>query len=183
SVVRDVSAGLPWTKWCVGATINLAANCLDKHRGTAVESKPAIVWEGEDGARRTWTYAELDAESCRLAAGLRALGIGKGDAVGIFLPMVPEVVAAFLAAARLGTVVVPLFSGFGAEAIAARLNDAAAVAVITAGGTSRRGGFVAMKAVLDEALLQVPSVRRVVVSAPHEAAAPMAPGRDVPWRD
>ena len=106
----DLSAGAPWAKWCVGGTTNIVANCLDRHRGTPTMAKNALEWEGEDGSRRIWTYAELDREVCRLAGALRARGIGKGDVVAIYMPMVPEVAAAFLAIAKVGAIVLPLFS-------------------------------------------------------------------------
>jgi len=87
--VLDLSAGAPWAKWCVGGTTNIVVNCLDRHRGTPIMDKTAVEWEGEDGARRSWSYAELDAEVCRLAGALRARGIGVGDVVAIYMPMVP----------------------------------------------------------------------------------------------
>ncbi len=180
--VRDVSDGAPWATWCVGGTTNIAAACLDKHRGTAVEDRVAIVWEAEDGARRQWTYGELDRESCRLAGALRDLGIKPGDAVGLYMPMQPEVAAAFFAVARIGAVAVPLFSGFAADAIVTRLTDAGAVAAITVDGTRRRGNAVAMKSVLDEALARVPTVRRVIVLDTGTAPIALDENRDLDWR-
>ena len=117
SQLLDDSAGAPWAKWCVGGTMNIVDNCLDRHRGTPTMDKAAIDWEGEDGARRNWTYAELDTQVCRLAGALRARGLGAGDVIAIYMPMVPEVAAAFLAIAKIGAIVLPLFSGFGAAAV------------------------------------------------------------------
>ena len=113
--ICDLSGGLPWAKWCAGGTTNIVLNCLDKHieegRGGAV----AIVWEAESGNTREWTYTELDRQTCRIAAGLSRMGCQTGDVVALYLPTVPEAVATFLAAAKIGAVVLPLFSGFGAE--------------------------------------------------------------------
>ena len=179
--VLDLSDGAPWAKWCVGGTTNLATNCLDKHRGTPVEDKPAVIWESETGRRREWSYRQLDAESCRLAGALRGIGIEPGDAVGLYMPMLPETAAAYFAIARTGAVCVPLFSGFAGEAIVTRLTDAAAVAVITVDGTRRRGRLVAMKTALDEALDRVPTVRRVIALDTGAAPMQMQPGRDLDW--
>ncbi|MEQ9642250.1 MAG: AMP-binding protein [Alphaproteobacteria bacterium] len=179
--VRDLFDGPAWAKWCVGGTTNLALNCLDKHRDTPTEHKTAIVWEAEDGHAREMTYAELDAESCRLAAALAELGVTSGDPVGMYLPMLPEAAAAFYAIARIGGVVVPLFSGFGAESIASRLADAGAVAVVCADGTMRRGQPVAMKAIMDEALASVPTVKHVIVAKRAGLDVPMTAGRDHDW--
>ena len=183
SRVLDTSEGLPWAKWCVGGTTNIVANCIDRHRGTPTMAKPAIEWEGEDGSRRVWTYAELDAEVCRLALALRHLGLGRGDVVALYMPMVPEVAAAFFAIAKIGAIVLPIFSGFGANAIVNRLDDGGAKAVITVDGTLRRGKKVAMKTVLDEALARAPSVQHVVVLRHLDIATPMVSGRDVWWHD
>lgn len=181
--VLDLSEGLAFPRWCVGGTTNLALNCLDKHRGTATQTRPAVIWESETGEQRQWTYRELDAETCRLAAGLAALGLKRGDMVAIYLPMVPETVAAFLALAKLGCVVMPLFSGFGSAAIATRLADGEAVAVITIDATLRRGKTVPMKPVIDEAIGTAPSVRHVVVVRRIGTETPMTPGRDHWWHE
>lgn len=181
--VLDLSGGLEWPKWCVGGTTNATLACLDRHVATARRDHAAIVWESEDGAIRTWTYADLHAETCRLAGGLAALGLRAGDAVGLYMPMMPETAAAFFALARLGCIALPLFSGFGASAIAARLNDGRAVAAITVDGCLRRGKAVPMKSTLDEAARDVPTLRHVVVAQRLAGDAPMTPGRDVWWHD
>lgn len=181
--VRDISAGLPWAKWCVGGTMNFTDNLLDRHRGSAVWMKQAIVWEGEDGRTRTLSYAELDEEVRRLAAGLKALGIRPGDAVGIFMPVLPETAVAFLACARVGAIISPLFSGFGAEAIVKRLNDAEAVAVITVDGAVRRGAAIPMKQVIDQAAREIPTLRRSVVLKATGEPCTMAAPRDVWWSE
>ncbi len=181
--VLDLSDGLPWPKWCVGGTTNFTLNCLDRHRGTPVEDATAIVWESETGETRAWSYRELDAEACRLAEGLKQLGLGPGDAIGIYMPMLPETAAAFFAIARIGGVAVPLFSGFGAEAIATRLNDASAKAVICADGTRRRGADVPLKPVLDQAAAEVPTLQHVVVLRSRGNDLDWHEGRDRWWHD
>ena len=171
--VLDLSKGIEWPQWCVGATGNMTLSLLDRHLAADRGGHDAVMWEGEDGARRGLTYQQLAHEVNRFASGLAAIGLKSGDAVGIYLPMVPEVAVAYLALARLGCIVLPLFSGFGAAAIAARLNDAEAAAVITADGSLRRGKPMEMKGVLDEALKDVPTVRHVVVAKRLGTGAPM----------
>ncbi len=150
SSVLDTSLGIEWATWFVGGRLNLADGCLDRWAASAPD-RVAVRWEGEDGETRAWTYAELRVEVDSLAGHLHAEGIGVGDTVGIFLPMLPETVAALLAVAKLGAVFLPLFSGYGAEAVAARLNDAGAKALICADGTYRRGQVVDMASVADRA--------------------------------
>ncbi len=161
--VLDTSKGIEWAQWCVGGTTNAALNCLDRHDDAQHDAKNAVVWEGEDGTTRQWSYAELKAQTSRLAEGLRALGCGPGDVIGVCLPMVPEAAAALLAIVKIGAIVLPLFSGFGAHAVASRLNDGGAVAVLTVDGTSRRGKQYDIKGTIDRALPEVPSLRHVVV--------------------
>jgi len=182
----DASRGIAWARWCVGGTTNLVLNCIDKHRGTPVWDQTYLVWEAEDPKeQRRFTYREFDAEVCRLAAALTALGIGKGDMVGIYMPNLPETYIAFFAVIKIGAVLMPLFSGFGAQPIITRLNDGAAKAVITADGTWRRGTPGAMKRVLDEALADVPSVEHVLVvkHMGDKLSTSMQAGRDYWWHD
>ncbi len=143
----------------------------------------AVVWEGESGEERRCSYAELDREAAALAAGLHGLGLGPGDVVGVYLPMLPETAAAFMACARLGCVTLPLFSGFGADAVAQRLRLSGARAVITADGTRRRGAAVAMKPVVDAALSGDTEVRHAVVLRHSGFEVPMDAPRDVWWHD
>lgn len=159
----DVSGGAPWPRWFRGALMNLAHDAVDKQVETHRRHKAAVVYEGEEGQVRTWTYRELWAESNRLANALCALGVGKGDRVGLFLPMIPETVAAIIAVAKLGAIFVPIFSGFAPQAVASRLADAGARLLITADGYHRRGKPVDMKRTADEALRQAPTVERVLV--------------------
>jgi acetyl-CoA synthetase len=160
--VLDTSDGIAWAKWFVGGTTNLAHNCLDKWAEATPDSR-AIVWEGEDGEVRTLSYADLRRLTDALAHGLRSLGVEDGDTIGIFMPMAPETVAATLACAKLGAIYLPIFSGFAADAVATRLNDANAKVLITADGFYRRGGTVPMKETADAAADASPSVERVIV--------------------
>ncbi|MBH2043476.1 MAG: AMP-binding protein [Comamonadaceae bacterium] len=161
--ILDTTKGAPWAEWCVGGTTNLVLNCLDKYLDTPTWNKAALVWEGEDGRTRQWTYSELAAETSRLAEGLRSLGMGRGDVIGLYMPMIPEAAAALLAIAKIGGIVLPLFSGFGSQAIVSRLQDGGAVGVITSDGTWRRGKMQDMKATMDEAAKHTPGIRHVVV--------------------
>ncbi|MBS0528887.1 MAG: AMP-binding protein [Proteobacteria bacterium] len=182
----DASAGQAWARWCVGGTTNIVLNCLDKHRGTAVWDQTFLVWEGEDSReRRTLSYSEFDREVGRLAQGLRNLGIGRGDVVAIYMPNLPETFIAFFAILKLGAIVMPLFSGFGPAPILSRLNHGEAKAVVTADGTWRRGTPAPLKAVLDVALEQSPTVQHVIVVSRDglDIETPMRPGRDQWWSE
>jgi acetyl-CoA synthetase len=181
SSVLDMSAGIEWPKWCVGGTTNVAINCLDRHRDTEAWAKPAIVWEGEEGETRTWSYAELSSNTDRLASVLRARGIARGDVVAIYLPMIPEAAAAFFAIAKIGAIAMPLFSGFGPQPIIDRLSDAEAKAVVTVDIAWRRGKAVPLKEQLDQALLLVASVHTVVALPRAPAPRLREPKRDVEW--
>jgi len=156
--VLDVSGGIPWAKWFVGGRTNFAHIAVDRHP----PERTAIVWEGEDGDVRTWTYGELRAQADGLAALLVERGIGQGDAVGIYMPMIPETVAALLGVAKVGAVFLPLFSGYGAEAIVTRLNDAGAKALITVESFQRRGRHIPMAETAHAAVEQVPTMELVV---------------------
>ena len=179
--VVDLSQGKPWAKWWVGGRMNIVQSCLDRYRDTEVAAKPAIVWEGEPGDQRTLTYAELDREVCRLAGALRKLGVRPGDRVGIFMPMCPEVAISVLATVKAGGVIIPLFSGYGPEAIAARLRDGEAKVLICADGFYRRGQVVPMKETADKALASSPSVTKVIVYRRVVREVPWTHGRDQVW--
>jgi acetyl-CoA synthetase len=181
--VLDESRGAPWARWFVGGALNLAHNCVDRW-AESTPHRPAVVWEGEDGQERTISYAELRTMADRLAHGLRSVGVGSGDTVGIFLPMAPETVAATLACAKLGAIYLPIFSGFGAEAVATRLRDAEARVLITADGTTRRNAVVRMKEIADQAAAACPLVEHVVTwSRLGRDDIPWAEPRDVSWQD
>jgi acetyl-CoA synthetase len=180
--VLDTSGGIEWTTWFGGGKVNLAHNCVDRWAERTPDA-PAVVWEGEEGAVRRVTYLELRATTDRLANGLVSLGVGEGDAVGIFLPMSPEAVAAVMACAKLGAVFLPIFSGFAADAVATRLNDARAKVLITADGFPRRGKRVPMKETADDAAAASPSIERVLVWSRLGRDVPWTEGRDVRWDD
>ena len=177
--ILDLSKGKPWPQWCVGGRLNIVETCLDHDKDP---DKCAIVWEGEDGEIRRWTYGQLRDESCRLANGLRKLGISQGDRIGIYMPLLPEAAAAFMATARIGAVALPLFSGFGPEAIAARMNDAEAKALIAVDGMFRRGQKVDLIKTVDQAARSIPSLAHVIVVR-RFGASELAPGRDIYWDD
>ena len=152
----DTSRGIARTQWCVGGRMNIVHNCLDKWMGTAVEHRPALHWEGEEGTTRTMTYGQLRQEVHRCANGLRRMGIGRGDRVALFMPMCPELVAAFFAVITVGGIVLPLFSGYGADAVASRLaglrRKGACSPPTVSGGADRS---CAMKATADQAVALV----------------------------
>jgi acetyl-CoA synthetase len=174
----DVSRGIEHPEWFVDGELNIADACAGRWAADgSAAGRPAVVHEAEDGRTRVLTYRELDDQAERVSAGLRGLGITRGDAVALFLPMIPEAVVACYAIARLGAVIVPLFSGFAPAAIASRLRDAGAKAVIVADGTVRRRAVVPMRSLLDEALPSCPTVRHVVVVENLEDRAPA--GQDI----
>ena len=181
--VVDLSDGIEWARWFPGARMNIVTSCLDRWLDGPSAEKPAVVWEGEPGEVRRLTYAELHQEVSRLACGLRQLGIGRGDRVGVFMPLVPETAVALLACARLGAIILPLFSGYGAAAIASRLNDGEAKALLCADGFYRRGKVVAMKETADQALAQSATVEHVVMLRRVGREVPWTSGRDHDWSE
>jgi acetyl-CoA synthetase len=180
--VLDDSRGIEWTTWFGGALVNVAEACV--HRwARELPKDEAAVFLGEDGSRRSLTWSELSDEVTRLAEALTALGVRQGDAVAIFLPMSPEAAIASHACAHIGAVQVPIFSGFAAPAIAARLTDAQAKAVLTADGSLRRGSIVPMKEIADEAIASAPSVEHLVVWRRLGLNAPATSARDHDWAE
>ena len=172
--VMDRSEGLPWTRFWVGGRINLAWEAV--HRWISrTPSRIALVWEDDSGNVRSLAYSELALDTARAAAALREVGVERGDTVGLCMPMSPECVALFLACAQLGAIVVPLFSGYGSGAIASRLRDCGARVLCTVDGFVRRGAWVDVKSVVDEAAAQLPELRHVVMLHRSEAPA-AAPG-------
>src|SRR5918994_5744850 len=153
----------PFAKWFVGGKLNASANCLDRHVVAGAGDRVAFHWEGEDATRREVTYAELLADTQRFANVLKELGVGKGDVVGIYLPMIPETAAAMLACARIGAIHNVVFGGFSAESVRERMEFSEAKALVTADATLRRGDPIPMKSKVDEVLDGMPSIERVVV--------------------
>src|SRR3984885_1283953 len=155
----------PYAKWFVGGKLNASVNCLDRHVRGPRRNKAALIWEGEPGDRRTLTYFDLFREVSQFANVLKSLGARKGDRVAIYLPLVPELVVAVLACARIGAVHNVVFGGFSAESLRDRINDASASLLVTGDFGYRRGQPVQLKRVADEALAGTPSIAQVVVVA------------------
>ena len=184
SRVVDLSEGKPWARWCIDGEMNIVHNMLDKYAGTSTDERIAIKSEVEDETTRTLTYKELREEVNRMATALHSLGLGRGDAIGVFMPMVPEIVVAMLAIIKIGGIFLPLFSGFGAAAIVSRLKDADAKALFTGAGTYRRGKFCAMKPVADEAASQIATLKHLIVlETAGDRQAERLPYKTHFWRD
>jgi acetyl-CoA synthetase len=182
--ILDLSQGIQWPQWCVGGRLNIVHNCLDKWAANpATRHNLALIWEGEEGVTRQLSYAELAAEVNRCANALRALGLGKGDGIGLYMPMIPEIAIALLAIAKIGGIILPLFSGYGAGAIVSRLADAKAKALFTADGQFRRGQIAPLKPIADEALQEVATVQRVIVVRRTGNEVAMRDGRDYWWHE
>lgn len=181
--ILDTSRGVMWSQWCVGGQLNIIHNCLDKWMSTPHQNRVAIRWEGENGATRLLTYADLCREVNRMANALRGMGLGKGDVFGLYMPMTPEIVIALLAVIKIGGIILPLFSGYGTSAIATRLNDAGATTLFTADGYYRRGQLVHMKAIADEAVAAARSVERVIVLQHTGTPEPWDAYRDLWWHN
>jgi acetyl-CoA synthetase len=152
----------PYAKWFVGGKLNASANCLDRHLATRGD-KQAIIWEGEPGDVRTFTYRELHAEVSKFANVLKSLGVKLGDRVAIYLPLVPEAIVSMLACARIGAAHSVVFGGFSSEALRDRIQDAQAKVLITATAGYRRGNLVPLKKLADAATADCPSIEHVVV--------------------
>lgn len=178
SKTLDSSAGLPWTKWFVGGKINIAHNCVDRHKD---KDSIAILWEGDDGEERPLTYRDFADLVGRAAAALEASGVGTGDAVGILMPMLPETVIAMFACFKVGAIAVPVFSAFGAEAVTQRFEAAKVKVVFTADCAFRRGKRVDVKRVCDEATRSL-DVTRIVFRRSTEQI-PWDPNKDRSWNE
>ena len=170
-------------QWFCGGKTNISYNCLDAHLAAGNGDRTAIIWEGEPGDQRTLTYAELHAEVCKFANGLKKLGVGQGDVVSIYMPMTPELAIAMLACVRIGAIHSVIFAGFSAEAIADRNNDASAKVQLTSDGLYRRGKVLPLKATVDEALKKSPTVESVVVLKRAENEIEWSEGRDHWWHE
>jgi acetyl-CoA synthetase len=162
----------PNAKWFVGGKLNASVNCLDRHVRTPRRNKAAIIWEGEPGDRRTLTYWDLYRQVGAFANVLKSLGVKRGDRVALYLPLIPELAIAMLACARIGAIHSVVFGGFSAESLRDRINDAKAILLVTADGGYRRGQIVPLKQMADEALLDTPSIKNVVV-VQRQAGSPI----------
>lgn len=174
--VLNLSRGIQWPSWFEGGQLNVTDYSLEKWRqDPEVSSRHALLWEGEDGEVRTYTYQQLSEEVKRVANGLKKMGIEKGDRITLYMPMLPETVIAMLAIARIGAIFTPAFSGYGADAVAKRIEAAGSKMVITADGFYRRGKVVPMKEEADKALSLTEGVEKMVVVR--------RTGRDIPWNE
>ena len=177
-------SGAPFAKWFIGGKLNVSYNCIDRHVKNGRRNKAAIVWEGEPGDWKVYTYGDLLREVCQFANGLKSLGIRKGDRVTIYLPMTPELPIAMLACARIGAPHSVVFGGFSAESLRDRINDSESKLLITADGGWRRGGVIPLKQNADDSLDGAPSVEKVVVlRRTGTADDKMVDGRDIWWHD
>ncbi|HEY1812213.1 MAG TPA: acetate--CoA ligase [Kofleriaceae bacterium] len=180
---RVVDWKLPDAKWFVGGTLNATVSCLDRHAHGPRKNKAAILWEGEPGDTRVITYGQLHREVCKAANALTALGIGPGQFVAIYMPMIPEAAIAMLACARIGAPHTVVFGGFSSEALADRLVDSKATLVITADGGWRRASAVPLKANVDRAVAMAPLVKRVLVVKRCANDIEWDASRDVWWHE
>ena len=174
---------LPWAKWFVGGKLNLCYNCVDRHALGERRDKTALIWEGEPGEIRRFTYGELHTEVQKVANALKLLGIKKGDRVAIYMGMTPELAIALLACARIGAIHSVIFGGFAANAIVDRVNDAQCVAILTQDASYRRGNEIPLKRTVDEALAACHTVKHVVVYRRTGTQVNMTEGRDHWWHE
>ena len=173
----------PFAKWFSGGKLNVSANCLDRHVDAGNGDRVAYYWEGEDGTRKEITYSWLLDETKHFANGLKSLGVGKGDVVGIFMPMVPEAAVAMLACTRIGAIHNVVFGGFSAGSVVERMEVSGAKALVTADATMRRGKPTPMKASLDDAIADLDTLEHVIVVNRADTDPPMKDGRDHFWHD
>ena len=173
----------PHAQWFAGGQINLSYNCLDRHLGTWRRNKAALVWEGEPGDTRTLTYQQLHTEVCRFANVLKKIGVQKGDRIALYMPLIPELAISMLACARIGATHSVVFGGFSSSALIDRINDAQCKVVVTADGGWRRGHEVKLKAAVDEALKETPSVEACIVVKRTGSNIHMEAGRDHWWHE
>ncbi|HKY27088.1 MAG TPA: acetate--CoA ligase [Pyrinomonadaceae bacterium] len=173
----------PHARWFTGGKINISHNCLDRHLTTWRRNKAALIWEGEPGEQRTLTYQQLHREVCRFANVLKRAGLENGDRVALYMPLIPELAISMLACARIGATHSVIFGGFSSAALIDRINDASCKVVVTADGGWRRGSEVKLKAAVDEALKQTPSVQTCIVVRRTRSEIHMKAGRDHWWDD
>jgi len=174
---------LPFAKWFVGGKINIVHNALDRHIKTYRKNKVAYIFEGEPGEVEYWSYYKLYKEVNKLANALKKLGVKRGDRVTIYLPMIPQLPVAMLACAKIGAIHSVVFSGFSAQALKDRIQDAEAKILITADGGFRRGKIIPLKQNADEALKECPTIEKVIVYKRTGETVPMKEGRDLWWHE
>jgi acetyl-CoA synthetase len=179
----DLSRGKEWPEWFPGAGFDYVTNIFVGAAARRAGNELAVIWEGDGGETRSLTYDQLREETQRFANALQQLGIANGDRIGIFMPMIPETVIAVLACGLVGAIYIPMFSGYGADAVASRLRDCDARLLITTDGFHRRGKLIPLKVTADEAMAASPSVDRCIVFARTQEPVPMQPGRDLWWNE
>ena len=173
----------PHAEWFVGGKINISDNCLDRHLKSWRRNKAALIWEGEPGDQRTLTYQQLHSEVCKFANVLKRSGVEKGDRVALYMPLIPELAIAMLACARIGATHSVIFGGFSSTALVDRINDASCKVVVTADGGWLRGSEVKLKAAVDVALKDTPSVKACIVVRRTGVPVHMEAGRDHWWHE
>jgi acetyl-CoA synthetase len=172
----------PYATWFEGGASNITYNCLDRHLAQYAD-KPALIWEGEPGEQRQLTYQALHQAVCQFANGLKKLGIKKADCVTLYMPLIPELIIAVLACARLGVIHNVVFGGYSVQALESRIHDSKTKCVITADGGYRRGKLIPLKSVVDEALFTCPHVEKVIVYQRTHEPISLTPNRDIWWHD
>ncbi len=180
--ILDTSRGIEWARWFLGGKLNIAHMCIDRNAIMRTD-RTAIIWQGEDGQVRKLSYGNLGEEVNRFANALKNMGVRKGDAIGLYMPMSPQVPISMFGAFKLGAICVPIFSGFGASAVASRLNDVQAKILVTADGTLRKGKNLRVKREADIAVDLVKSIEHVVVCKRLGVEVPWSGGRDIWWDD
>jgi len=173
----------PWAKWFLGATCNISYNCLDRHTKTWRKNKVAVIWVGEDGQERIFTYAALHRQVNKCANALKSLGLQKGDRVTIYLPTIPEQIVVMLACARIGLIHSVVYSGFSAPALRARIQDAEARVVVTADLGYDRGKKIPLKTVVEEAVSNCPLVEKVIVVQREKGHFPLVAPKELDWEE
>jgi len=173
----------PFAKWFIGGKLNASYNCLDRHIKAGRGAKTAIIWEGERGEKKTLTYQDVYEQVNKLANAIHTLGVGKGDRVAIYMPMIPEAAFAMLACARIGAIHTVVFGGFSAESLKGRIQDAQAKLLITADGGFRRGKIIPLKETSDSAAAECPTIEHLLVVKHAENNITMQDGRDVWYHD
>jgi acetyl-CoA synthetase len=173
----------PYAKWFVNAQLNITANCLDRHVNNQRRNKAALIWRGEQGAERIFTYQQLLSKVMRFANALKKIGVKKGDRICIYMPLVPEQVIAMLACARIGAVHSVVFGGFGPAALKMRIQDASAKVVITADIGMRRGKTIQLKSIVEEAIIDASSVEHVIVLRRQDPQVDLRPGLELDFNE
>jgi acetyl-CoA synthetase len=181
--VFDDSKGIEWTQWFIDGEINIVHNILDRHCDSSLPDKRALIWISENGEEQIITYRELNRHVCRLANALRKKGFGEGDPMGIVMPMIPEAIIALLAIFKIGAIAVPIFSGFGFDAIRMRLQDVGAKVLFTADASVRRGRTIRIKETVDKSVEGVDSITNLIVVKRMRLDIPWVEGRDISWSE